>query len=64
MAQGGKRKGAGRKPALAGTKKIAYTTKLSPRIVVYLRQCDNAAKVINGALQRSKGFRDFTKHNL
>lgn len=59
--QGGKREGAGRKPAPAGTIKEAYNTKLTPEVVQYLRQCDNAAETIDETLRRSKAFREWSK---
>jgi hypothetical protein len=38
MTQGGKREGAGRKPAPAGTIKVSYATKLTPDVIEFLRQ--------------------------
>jgi hypothetical protein len=61
MNHGGKRKGAGRKPAPDGTAKIAYGTKLDPVVVDYLRECDNAAETIETAIKRSKDFRDWRR---
>lgn len=59
MSRGGKRKGAGRKPAPAGTLKVQYATKLEPQVVKYLRQCKNAAETIETTLKRSKAFREW-----
>lgn len=59
MNRGGKRKGAGRKPAPVGTVKMAYATKLEPQIVEYLRQCENAVKTIEETIKRSKAFREW-----
>jgi len=61
MTQGGKRPGAGRKPAPEGTKKLQYATKLEPAIVEYLREQDNAAKTIETAIERTKDFREWRK---
>ena len=57
--RGGKRKGAGRKPAPVGTAKVPYATKLEPQVVEYLRQCENAAETLETALKRSKAFREW-----
>ena len=59
MNRGGKRKGAGRKPAPAGTVKVPYSMKLKPGLVEYLRQCENATATIETALKRSKAFREW-----
>ena len=59
MNRGGKRKGAGRKPAPDGTAKVPYGTKLDPVVVEYLRQCENAAKTLETAIKRSKAFREW-----
>jgi hypothetical protein len=59
--QGGKREGAGRKPAPAGTIKVAYATKLTPEVIKFLRQCENAAETIDDTLRRSKAFREWSK---
>jgi len=61
MTAGGKRPGAGRKPAPEGTQKVPYTTKLTPEVVAFLRQCDNAAETIDETLRRSKTFKDWVK---
>lgn len=61
MKHGGKRKGAGRKPAPEGTAKVPYGTKLDPVVVEYLRQCDNAAGTIEDTIRRSKQFRDWKR---
>lgn len=61
LKHGGKRKGAGRKPAPEGVAKIAYGTKLDPVVIEYLRQCDNAASTIESAIKRSKTFRDWLR---
>lgn len=54
---GGARSGAGRKAD--PNSKIAYTTKLSPQVVAYLRQCDNAAVLIETLIKRTKAFKEF-----
>jgi len=62
MKHGGQRKGAGRKPAPDGTAKIAYGTKLDPVVIEYLRQCSNAAEMIETTIRRSKGFREWRRY--
>lgn len=59
--RGGKREGAGRKPAPEGTIKVSYATKLSPRVVEYLRSRENAAQAIETAIERSKDYRAWSK---
>lgn len=59
MNRGGKRKGAGRKPAPEGTQKIPMTIKVEPELREYLQQCENATDAIETALKRSKAFRDW-----
>lgn len=59
--RGGKRKGAGRKPAPDGTAKVPYGTKLEPIVVEYLRQRANGAETIETAIKRSKDFRDWRR---
>lgn len=59
--RGGKREGAGRKPAPEGTAKVPYATKLSPLVVEYLRQRENAAQAIETAIERSKDYREWRK---
>jgi hypothetical protein len=59
--RGGKREGAGRKPAPVGTIKVAYATKLTPEVIEFLRQCENAAETIDDTLRRSKAFREWSK---
>jgi len=49
---GGKRPGAGRKPAPAGTTKIPYSTKLSPEVIAILRKSGNAARAIEDAVKQ------------
>lgn len=61
VGRGGKRKGAGRKPAPAGTKKVPMTIKVEPELREYFRQCDNATEAIETALKRSKAFRDWKR---
>jgi hypothetical protein len=61
MSQGGKRQGAGRKPAPEGTSKVPYATKLSPHVVEYLRQRENAAQSIESAIERSNDYREWRK---
>jgi hypothetical protein len=57
MTHGGKREGAGRKPAPQGTHKIPYGTKLDPQVVAFLRQCENAAETIEQAIKQTKYFK-------
>jgi len=57
--RGGKRDGAGRKPAPEGTAKVPYGTRLSPIVIDYLRQRDNAAETIEAAITRSKEYREW-----
>lgn len=59
--RGGKREGAGRKPAPEGTAKVPYATKLAPLVVEYLRQRENAAGTIEGLVERSKDYREWRK---
>jgi hypothetical protein len=61
MKHGGKRAGAGRKPAPDGTAKIAYGTKLDPVVIEYLRQRANAAETIETTIKRSKAFREWLR---
>lgn len=61
MSRGGKRKGAGRKPAPEGTAKVQYATKLAPLVVEYLRQRKNAAGTIEGLVEKSKDYREWRK---
>jgi len=56
---GGKREGAGRKPAPEGTAKVPYATKLAPLVVEYLRLQENAAQAIETAIEKSKGYREW-----
>lgn len=63
MIQGGKREGAGRKPAPEGTQKVPYGTKLTPEVVKYLQQLGNAAKALDEMVRRSKAFRDWVKRD-
>jgi len=56
MTRGGKRPGAGRKPAMPGEKKIPVSYKLSPEIVAWLRlQAAPMAQIIEGALIECHG---------
>lgn len=59
--RGGKREGAGRKPAPEGTAKVPYGTKLDPMLVEYLRQRVNAVETIEAAITRSKDYREWRK---
>lgn len=56
---GGKRPGAGRKPA--PDKKIPWSGKFERSILAYLRSTDNATATIETAVKRSKGFRAFQR---
>jgi hypothetical protein len=62
MNHGGKRKGAGRKPAPAGTTKTPITIKIEPALRDYLSSCDNATATIETALKRSKAFREWKQN--
>jgi hypothetical protein len=57
--RGGKRKGAGRKPAPEGTAKVPMTIKVEPELWEYLRSRENATEAIEAALKRSKEFRNW-----
>ena len=61
MNRGGKRQGAGRKPAPEGTTKVPMTIKVDSELREYLRSCENATKAIETALKRSKAFRDWNR---
>lgn len=61
MNRGGKRKGAGRKPAPKGTAKVPITIKVEPELREYLRSCENATEAIETALKRSKSFREWER---
>jgi len=61
MTRGGKREGAGAKPAPEGTTKVTYATKLEPQVVAYLRQLDNAAREIEARIKASKQYREWRK---
>ena len=58
MNRGGKRKGAGRKPAPEGVKKQPYNTKLAPDLIDDLRSLDNAVEAIEAAIRESKQFKE------
>lgn len=60
--RGGKRKGAGRKPAPEGTTKVPMAIKIDPELREYLRSCANATEAIETALKRSKAFRDWKRY--
>ena len=62
MSHGGKREGAGRKPAPAGTVKVPMAIKVDPELREYLRSCENATAAIEEALRRSKLFRDWKRN--
>jgi len=57
VGHGGKREGAGRKPAPAGTQKVPYSTRLAPLVVEYLKSRANATGAIERAVTGSKAFR-------
>lgn len=59
--RGGKRNGAGRKPAPEGTQKVPMTIKVAPDLREYLAQRENATDTIETALKRSKAFRDWKR---
>ena len=61
MSHGGKRPGAGAKPAPEGTQKVPYATKLAPVVVQYLRSRENAAQAIETAITKSKDFKNWEK---
>ncbi len=58
---GGRRKGAGRKPAPVGTIKVPLTIKIEPELREYLRQQPNATATVEVALRRSKQFREWVR---
>lgn len=57
--RGGKRRGAGRKPAPAGTQRIMLSIKLKPIVMDYLATCDNKTATIESLLEASEGFQSF-----
>lgn len=59
--RGGKRKGAGRKPAPAGTLKVPMTIRVAPELREYLRSRENATEAIETELRQSKAFRDWKR---
>ena len=61
MNRGGRRKGAGRKPAPAGTIKVQYCSRLCPIVVRYLKTRKNAAATIEESLRRGKEFKEWEK---
>jgi hypothetical protein len=61
MTHGGKREGAGRKPRNDGTVKVPYNTKLTPLVVDFLRQSENAAATIEDTIRRSKPFKNWVQ---
>lgn len=44
-----------------GKKRKAYTTKLHPTTIAFLRSRGNAAAVLEAAIQRTKEFREWNK---
>ena len=63
MTRGGKRKGAGRKPAPAGTVKVPITIRIAPELRKYLKGCENATNTIETAIRDSKAFLDWKLQN-
>jgi hypothetical protein len=61
MTHGGKRPGAGAKPAPEGTQKVPYATKLAPDVVKYLRSRKNAAQEIETRITNSKDFKQWKR---
>ncbi len=59
MTHGGKRAGAGRKPIPAEQLKVARTFKLTPEIVRYLAEQENATATIERAITSTKAFREW-----
>jgi hypothetical protein len=61
---GGKRKGAGRKPA-RGETKVTTSIEVTPTLKDYLAQCDQSqSEVIESAIRRTKAFRDWLAARL
>lgn len=61
MPRGGKRIGAGRKPAPPGSRKKQYCNKYPEEILEYWKSLPNAAETILELTIRSKGYRDWKK---
>ena len=59
--RGGKRKGAGRKPAPDETAKVPMAFKIEPELCEYLRSRENATAVVELALKRSKNFKEWKR---
>lgn len=59
--RGGKRKGAGRKPAPAGVAKVPMAFKIEPELCEYLRSRENATETIEVAVKRSKSFKEWKR---
>ena len=55
---GGKRDGAGRKPAPEGEKKETLCVRLSPDVIEYLKQA-GAGVIIEAAIRRTKAFKEW-----
>lgn len=59
MNHGGKRKGAGRKPA-RGVAKVTTSMALTPEVKEYLDQCDQSqSEAVEAAIRRTKAFREW-----
>ena len=57
--RGGKRKGAGRKPA-RGEAKVTTSIEVTPTLKEYLAQCDQSqSEVVESVIRRTKAFRDW-----
>jgi hypothetical protein len=55
MSHGGKRKGAGRKPAPDAKQPIS--ARVSPDVKAFLAEQENASETIDETIQRSKAFK-------
>ena len=60
MTRGGKRPGAGRKPA-PDTKKLHKGFRLRQDVLAYLEQSGNQGETIETAIRNSKAFRDWKR---
>lgn len=59
MSHGGKRKGAGRKPAPDAKQPIS--ARVSPEVKAFLADQANASETIDETIRRSKKFKDWDK---
>lgn len=59
MSHGGKRRGAGRKPAPDAKQSIS--ARVSPEVKAFLATQTNASEAIDKTIRRSKAFREWEK---